>query len=64
MDSLQEALENAFLKYANNAAIEVENHTLTYVELQNQSLNLLTFLRAKKWGEGGKIASLSLVIVS
>ncbi|MDY5556241.1 AMP-binding protein, partial [Helicobacter sp.] len=50
MDSLQEALENAFLKYANNTAIEVENHTLTYAKLQNQSLNLLTFLRANSAG--------------
>lgn len=54
MDSLQEALENAFLKYANNTAIEVENHTLTYAELQNQSLNLLAFLRANRAGGGGK----------
>ena len=50
MDSLQEALENAFLKYANNTAIEVENHTLTYAELQNQSLNFLAFLRANNAG--------------
>ncbi len=54
MDSLQEALENAFLKYANHTAIEVENHTLTYAKLQNKSLNLLSFLRAKNVGGGGK----------
>lgn len=63
MDSLQEALENAFLKYANHTAIEVENHTLTYAKLQNKSLNLLSFLRAKNVG-GGQIASLCLGIVS
>ena len=50
MDALQEALGNAFTQYAKNTAIEVENHTLTYAELQNQSLNFLAFLRAKKWG--------------
>lgn len=43
MDFLQEALENAFLKYANNAAIEVENHTLTYAELQNKASISLHF---------------------
>lgn len=63
MDSLQEALENAFLKYANHTAIEVENYTLTYAKLQNKSLNLLSFLRAKNVG-GGQIASLCLGIVS
>ena len=64
MDALQEALENAFTQYANNTAIEVENHSVTYAELKNQSQRLFEFLKAEKIGGGGQIALLSLAIVS
>lgn len=48
MDALQEALENAFTQYANNTAIEVENHSITYAKLRNQSQGLLKFLKIQK----------------
>ena len=54
MDALQKALENAFAQYANNTAIEVENHSVTYAELKNQSQRLFEFLKAEKIGGGGK----------
>ncbi|WP_301008258.1 hypothetical protein, partial [Helicobacter sp. UBA3407] len=52
---LNKNLQNALNTYADNIAIEVENHSLTYTELKNQSLRLLAFLKADKMGGGGKI---------
>lgn len=60
---LRNNLLNAFETYADNIAIEVENRSLTYANLQSQSFNLIAFLKAKNGG-GGEIASLSLGIVS
>ncbi|WP_416829589.1 AMP-binding protein, partial [Helicobacter ganmani] len=54
---LNKNLQNALNTYADNIAIEVENHSLTYTELKNQSLRLLAFLKADKMG-GGKYSSL------
>ncbi len=47
---LNKNLQNALNTYADNIAIEVENHSLTYTELKNQSLRLLAFLKADKMG--------------
>ena len=54
MDALQKALENAFAQYANNTAIEVENHSVTYAELKNQSQRLFVFFLGGRIGWGGK----------
>ena len=51
---LNKNLQNALNTYADNIAIEVENHSLTYTELKNQSLRLLAFLKADKMGGGGQ----------
>lgn len=53
---LNKNLHNALNTYADNIAIEVENHSLTYTELKNQSLRLLAFLKADKMGGGANIA--------
>ncbi|WP_297811809.1 hypothetical protein [uncultured Helicobacter sp.] len=51
---LRNNLLNAFETYADNIAIEVENRSLTYANLQSQSFNLIAFLKAKNGGGGAK----------
>ncbi len=62
---LKIALQNAFESYANNTAIEIENTSYTYAQLQTQSQRIAGFLASKNGG-GGKISLIcsSLVIAS
>lgn len=49
---LKIALQNAFESYANNTAIEIENTSYTYAQLQTQSQRIAGFLASKNGGGG------------
>lgn len=51
---LKIALQNAFESYANHTAIEIENTSYTYAQLQTQSQRIASFLASKKWGGGAE----------
>ncbi len=51
---LKTSLQNALASYANNIAIEIEDTSITYAELQAQSQKMAHFLGSKIRG-GGKI---------
>ncbi|MBD5164692.1 hypothetical protein [Helicobacter sp.] len=51
---LKIALQNAFKSYANRTAIEIENTSYTYAEIQTQSQRIARFLASKNGGGGAE----------